>query len=254
MLFAAWLSDVIISIEGMDADKYLQGQMTSDISALKNNTAQITAHCNPQGRIISLGYLIKKNYKYFYIIPKETSELALKHLKKFILRAKVKIDLSSTPVIGLMGNFPEKFELSPELSEGDLFKIDETRGFLISPFLPSKAKEIEEAAWLKNQLENKTAFLNKTTQEKFLPDEIKLANHSHGVCFTKGCFIGQEIIARMHYLGRSKNYLNLKISEDLSLKSLDNFPDELNSKIICQVIFNQKNYCLILSKNQEAPS
>lgn len=268
MLFAAWLSDAIIYIQGPDAEKYLQGQFTADICALKNNTAQITAHCNAQGRIVSLGYCLKKStQEYFYIIPKDTAELAIKNLKKFLIRAKVQINFftptltlprdglgdQQKAIMGLMGEIPED---SQEDLFKHLFKIDATRALWIdvscrgeSCIRPdeNKIKQVDEAAWLKNQIENKTVFLNTNTQEAFLPDEIKLASQQ-GVCLTKGCFIGQEIIARMHYKSQSKNILNTFISEDLSLKALDIIPA---GKIICQIIFDQKNYCLILSKTSQ---
>ncbi len=261
MLQAAWLSYSPILIEGPDAGKYLQGQLTCDVLNLSEQTAQLTAHCNAQGRMVSLGYLIKNKQaeKYLYLIPKDISEFALKNLKKFVLRSKVQIKLMTpdTQVIGLWGNL-DLLEDLKDLKKINLFKLDSQRALVL---LDPENQELgcnklrPYEAWLENQIENKSAWLTPETLEKFLPDEIKLASQN-GVCLTKGCFIGQEIIARMHYLGHSKNNLSHKSSDDLMLKPLDSFITEnFSGKIICQVILNQKNHCLFLSKtSQEKPT
>jgi len=247
----ACLSLSVIKIHGPDAQKYLQGQLTIDLNTLPENTAQLTAHCNAQGRMVSLGYLLKKQEIYFYLIPQDILETSLKHLKKFVLRSKVNFELldsNTFKIFGLWG------DLSQLLIWKDLFFKIDTHRILIFCEALKHATQIQEdllAAhfnflpenhWLKNQIENKTAWLDKNTQEKFLPDEIKLADQD-GVCLTKGCFIGQEIIARMHYLAHSKNFLKTELIESAEPG------DALSGKIICQVHLDHQTYCLTCNKN-----
>lgn len=246
MLNAAWLSLFsVLSISGPEAEKFLQGQLTTDVTALSEHQTQLTAHCNPQGRMVSLGYLIRKNSDYLYFLPKEIAELSLKHLRKFILRSKVTLTLlpSSPNLCGLWGDLP---------ASDKIIKIDDTRGFYLSDTpspLELSVKLNSEADWLQNQIKHRTAWLTAATQEKLLPDEIKLSDQQ-GVCLTKGCFIGQEIIARMHYRGHSKNQVSYQTSSNLTLRPLDHFSSEqTNQTIICQIVLNQTNHCLILSKN-----
>lgn len=249
----AWLSSItLIKISGPEAQKYLQGQLTIDLEKIPENTAQLAAHCNAQGRMVSLGYVLKKEDSYFYLVPQETAESALKHLKKFVLRSKVNFEILNThsdtslnqpdfKIFGLWG------DLGPLIAWSDIvFKIDKNRLLIIAPkphithiendILKTGFTLRSENHWLKNQIENKTAWLDQHTQEKFLPDEIKLADQN-GVCLTKGCFIGQEIIARMHYLAQSKNLLKMGEMESMT------------GKIICQVSLDQKNYALSCDKN-----
>ncbi len=250
------LSYSAIKIHGPDAEKYLQGQLTMDVKNLTKNTAQLTAHCNAQGRMVSLGYLIKKNDFYYYLIPQDIVNSALKFLEKFVIRSKVFFEILPTEnfkIFSLWGDLNNML-----IWEDIFFKIGPKRSLIfcddshymkqISPDLEQMGLNLlSEPHWLKNQIEESTAWLDKNTQEKFLPDEIKL-EAQNGVSFTKGCFIGQEIIARMHYLGHSKNHLQIIQSPNLSLRVLDTEPDS-GGKIICQVIINLINYCLVCVKN-----
>ncbi len=248
----------IIKIQGPDAQKYLQGQLTINLETLPENTAQLTAHCNPQGRMVSLGYLLKKEDFYFYLIPPDILEKSLSHLKKFVLRSKVNFETlspESFKIFGLWGALNHLVIWNDIFFKIDAHRIilvcDQSHADHIQDNLQSAGFEaLSENHWLKNQIENYTAWLDKNSQEKFLPDEIKLADQN-GICLTKGCYIGQEIIARMHYLSQSKNSLKIEILDTIPNPDQQT-PASVKSssgKIICQVTLDHATYYLTCHKN-----
>ena len=283
-----------LEISGEEAEKYLQGQLTSDIKFFNfpENflTAQLTAHCNAKGRVVILGYLIRPQAnRYIYFIPKDILETAYQSLSRFILRAKVKISKKNYPNITVL--FSETPGLIQKLIQklmqphkpADYFSTATNHfittsiafGLPSSEVSPPENQNYQEAHCITDCItdvcnttpehflaylaRHQIPWLGAQTQGEFLPDELKLNQHPNAICLTKGCYIGQEIIARMHYRGlsgeHSKNKISYQISQDLNLKpkdvfssSIENTPLPSNTIILCQVVFNQMNHCLVLSK------
>lgn len=148
----------LLEISGEQAKKFLQGQLTCNMDEVTPESPHLAAHCNPQGRVISLFYLFLRDDHYFLQMPREMIPIALQALKKYAVFFKVKLtDVS-----------------------------DEQR--------------IE-----KNSKEN-IPMIYPETSEQFLPHDLNLPALG-AVSFNKGCYTGQEIIARMHYRGKLKNQL-----------------------------------------------
>jgi len=170
-----------ISISGPQADTFLEGQLTCGIKALPPLGSTLGGYCNTQGRLISLFRLFKNLSKdgqteYWLDCPLEIIDSTIKTLKKYAMFSQVSI---------------KKFT-----PHSDSTKADQ-----------SALKLTPEVIQLKiNDILNKIPQLSVQTQGLFLPHHVDLPQLG-GVSFTKGCYLGQEIIARMEYRGKIKKHL-----------------------------------------------
>lgn len=180
----------VIEVIGDDAGSFLQSQLTGDILKLKNNHSLFTAYCNSQGRVIATMRVIKiqtesdinQKLNYRILLYDELVEKVLKTLQKFVLRSKVGLSISSENQI-----------IKNELDQ--FLNIDE---------------------WLGAECINYRVWINLDTSEKYTPQMLGLDKNS-GISFTKGCYPGQEVVARTHYLGKAKRALALIYLENLDL-------------------------------------
>lgn len=156
----------LLKIAGDGAKKLLQGQLTCHLDELSPTNSLLGAHCNPQGRIISLFRLFQLNDAYYLQMPRSLVPIAMAALKKYAVFFKVTLTDAS-----------------------DEFAT-------VTP--PDN--------WHYSNIINKIPAIYPETTELFLPHELNLPELG-AVSFTKGCYTGQEIIARMHYRGKTKNLL-----------------------------------------------
>lgn len=166
MINAANLShDGLIKINGQDAQKFLQGQLTCNMNDLDTKNFQYGAHCNPKGRIISFFKIIKEHHDFYLSLPKASVATALNALKKYAVFFKVNLA-----------------DISDEIK---IDNLDQKKITELGKGIPAIYPE---------------------TSEKFLPQEINLTQID-AVSFNKGCYTGQEIIARLQYRGQLKTKL-----------------------------------------------
>ena len=155
----------IIQISGIDSAEFLQGQITNDINLVSNDKFIDSAVCNVQGRVISL-FMIRKYAEDFQIIVDSSLSIKLlNHLKKYAVFFKTEMNIIS------------------QLSKGLVVISDEE--------------------WEKDCIKKGRAEINDHLSEKFTPHELNYHNNEI-INFQKGCFTGQEVIARMQYRGKLK--------------------------------------------------
>lgn len=203
----------LLKINGLDAKKLLQGQLTCDIEEVTATQSRVGAHCNPQGRVISFFNIILFQDAYYLIVPRNMIAITMAALKKYAIFYKVELTDASKmlSVIGYIG--PDKNKIvTPAVVK---IPVGESRLVMISK--PETIKDIWEpllknasiAAADKWKYEDICAGIPNIypeTSGKFLPHEINL--HKFGaINFEKGCYTGQEIIARMHYRGKLKKHM-----------------------------------------------
>lgn len=162
-----------IQVEGNDAEKFLQGQLTCDVR-LENGASCLGAHCNPQGRVISLFRLFKLDGKYYLLLLESMSTLALAALKKYAVFFKSQLSIVTDTTL-----LQQLYQLA----------------------------QIKDAATFhRTIIEAGIPTIYPETSGKFLPHELNL-DQLNAINFEKGCYTGQEIIARMHYRGKLKTRL-----------------------------------------------
>ena len=177
------MSDLAFSsftLIGVDALKFLQGQVTVNVETLAENTTQYTVICDLKGRIHFGLWLTKHNPESFEIVTTEDqSEEFAKHIKKF-------------------GAF-SKMKLEPTGSVFPTFTQDRTT-------FSTEATDI--SAWKVQAITHGEAFITQAIEHVFQPQELRL-HQREGVHYDKGCYLGQEVIARLWFKAKPKAWLHL---------------------------------------------
>lgn len=188
----------LLCVEGNDAKKLLQGQLTCHLDELVEGGTLLGAHCNPQGRMISFFRIFLSDKKYYLQMPRTSVSLALAALRKYAVFFKVTLSDISDSILQL------GFEDDHQTETKDSFKISGNR--LMTFNKPLSLKKLSAAKWKQIDIELGIPAIYPETVEKFLPHELNLPK-LQAISFNKGCFTGQEIIARMEYRGKLKTHL-----------------------------------------------
>jgi tRNA-modifying protein YgfZ len=220
----------LLEISGADAAIFLQGQVTNDVKLLTGNNAHYTAYCNPKGRILAL-FLAFSHYDHLHLqFNRELVELIMKRLKMYVMRSKVEIKDVSTSIIKFGVNGPQAssilvplfakiptqdFELVslengailklPSFNDDVRFEIftDTINAPIIWDALKVNCQVVEKHQWDWLEIQAGIPDIELKTQEQFVPQMLNL-DILNGISFKKGCYTGQEIVARTHYLGSVK--------------------------------------------------
>jgi tRNA-modifying protein YgfZ len=189
----------ILKISGNDAESFLQSQLSNDIGQLNNESVQLSAYCQHQGKILSLFWVIRDEEGFYLSFPKDLLDAIQSRLKMFVIMSDVIIeDVSSRLAqIGVLGEngFPS-LSINEKMSLIIIENID-LNNFEIGP------NDLWDKACVDFNLPD--VFLH--TTEKFVPQMLNLDINEIGVSFSKGCYPGQEVVARLHYLGSAKRRL-----------------------------------------------
>ncbi len=164
-----------IKIDGADAAGFLHGQFTTDVTGLASGRAGLSAWCDPKGRVIATFILARLNGTFWLLLPEILKDTFLKRLKMYVLRANVNIVDASTGT----GNIPE---------------------------LPAYISAMDGCDWQTTFIRQGIPWISPATRGRFLPQELNL-DHLDALSYTKGCYPGQEIIARLRYRGEVKRRL-----------------------------------------------
>ncbi|MBJ9986291.1 folate-binding Fe/S cluster repair protein [Acinetobacter sp. S40] len=168
------------SLNGVDAQKFLQGQVTVNVDALSENSTRYTAICDLKGRIHFGLWLTKQSSESFQIVTtQDQSEEFAKHIRKYGAFSKMKLEETGTV-------FPTIIEKSSEFSTA----------------------ETDVNAWQLQSIESGQAWISQVTEHEFQPQELRL-HQREGVHYDKGCYLGQEIIARLWFKAKPKHWLHL---------------------------------------------
>lgn len=209
-------STSIITFSGVDASSFLQGQVTCDVLSIAEAGSVLGALCNPKGRVISTFQLARNDDDYLMILPNVMCDIVIKHLSKFIFRSKVSIQDSSDKfnTFGCSDRLSSQAEqiLTPTIK----IPIAHTPNLTILLYPEecletvklSEHVQIDDNLGKWQHLLTNACYpeLSPATSELFIPQMLNL-DHLGGISFKKGCYTGQEIIARLHYKGSVKRRL-----------------------------------------------
>lgn len=216
----------VLAVGGADASDFLHGQFTNDLLALPDNRAQLSAYCMPKGQMIA-NFLVWRTSgnQYRIALPSGLDEAVLQRLQLFKLRCNVEIEslAESFSLFGVTGSYPEDNPESPvELPRSPLSKMEtdpytaiawpgqRARWLVISPqdatstlWGGGKAPGSGSDLWRLWDIEDGIAFVRAENREQFVPQHLNL-DLVDAISFSKGCYPGQEVVARMKYRGQVK--------------------------------------------------
>ena len=238
----------LLKVSGSDSETFLQNQFSNDISKLENTRIQINAYCQHQGKIIALFWVMRHHDSFLLSFPAELAEKVITRLKMFVVISDVKIEEVSEQYlqIGLINE-----------NHQNAFKMNDNLLLLIEPN-DQKYEEISthQHEWKKACIDYQIPEVFLSTSEKFVPQMLNLDIDEFGVNFSKGCYPGQEVVARLHYLGEAKRRLftfksehEIKVGDSLycaSSKTAKARGDRYKGSgiVVNSVKFNSVFYCL----------
>ncbi|WP_341662242.1 tRNA-modifying protein YgfZ [Vibrio sp.] len=225
----------MITVEGSDKKSYLQGQVTCDVVKLSEDESTLGAHCDAKGKTWSIFRLFHHNSGYAMLQPKSAIEKELAELKKYAIFSKVEFVSSTDVLLGLVGknaistinNLSSQQGSVRQIEGGTAVKIDEQRWLLAVDkdtacklFQSIDAPKVSEEIWTLLDIRSAMPIVSESVQNEHIPQALNL-QALEGISFTKGCYTGQETVARAKYRGMNKRCLQI-VSGDYSEALPDN--------------------------------
>lgn len=219
----------LIEVSGEDAKAFLHSQFTSDINHLAENQAQHAGWCNAKGRMQASFLAWRQGDRYLLALSADLQEATQKRLQMFVLRSKVKLNsLTDTSVVlGLSGPQAEEVLADAGLpcpteslatavaGNTTVIRLDALRFVIVAgesemaslwQKLSGKARPVGVPVWRWLDVQSAFPLVTLATKEEFVPQMADFEKIG-GVSFHKGCYPGQEIVARTQYLGKVKRHL-----------------------------------------------
>ena len=226
----------LIEATGDDAATFLHNQLTNDVEKLDTTTVRLAGYCTPKGRLLATFLLWKTAEAIFLQVPRTVQPALQKRLQMFVMRAKAKLTDSGDRLVqlGLSGNAANEVLMQwfPTLPSVAYSRVDSDAGSLLRvadvpaqgatpavprhvwiapaetlqaawPALRAAVAPAGESTWQLGDIRAAVPTITLATQDKFVPQMINFEAVG-GVNFQKGCYPGQEIVARSQYLGKLK--------------------------------------------------
>jgi tRNA-modifying protein YgfZ len=268
--FVAPLSDLgLIAATGEEAAHFLHNQITNDVEHLGTQEARLAGYCSPKGRLLATFLMWKSADAIMLQLPRQIQPAVQKRLQMFVLRAKVKLNdvTDSHAVLGLGGeactdalapwfpSIPGEPFAKMESEAGTLVRVADAFGQpryqWIAPLataeqawpeLMKKLTPVGTALWRLTDIHAGMPQITQATQEQFVPQMINFELIG-GVNFKKGCYPGQEIVARSQYLGKLKRRMLLaSLDTNTATAGMEVFSSEDPDQPCGMVVNAERNF------------
>jgi hypothetical protein len=236
----------VLQLEGSDSEAFLQSQCTADIAAMSATSWQIAGYCTPKGRLLAIFEAWRWSAGLRLLLPSDLVKANLDRLSKFVLRSKVRLSnvSASWAVLGICGPgsaealhdagvpVPDQPWQCHEIEDdGRIARVPSGPGcaqrmvLLVSRErldvwlrrLPRLA-QVDKAIWWWTQIDAAIPEVFQATQELFVPQAVNLEVLG-AVSFRKGCYPGQEVVARSQYRGKLRRRLGLAHTAHMGIGS-----------------------------------
>lgn len=265
----------LLEVKGVDATRFLQGQLTCDVATLQPGNSTLGARCNPKGRMQSSFRLLKVNEEqYLLAIPDELLEPQQQDLAKYAAFFKVQLaDVSERWLrLGVWGENTSAAlaaanldKTSSNLDQGLVLAVGDNTFEVWLPVdqadacmaaLKTHAVLVPVNDWNLQLIRLGIGQVHADTRESFIPQMLNFQQLG-GVSFSKGCYTGQEIVARMQYLGKLKRRMYRLIREGTQLPSPGTpIQDNSNGQVVGEVVMaaqaNEQIELLAVLQNEAA--
>lgn len=223
----------LLRVSGEDAREFLHNQVTTDLRDITPGESRICGWCNPKGRLLALFRLSLRDESFLLRLPAPLLEAVRQRLSMFVLRSRVRLEDAGEELVmaGLSGpdaqqllkarldDVPDAPDMASQAGAVTIIRVPgpQPRFEMIAPAqdmvrlwqeLAQHCRPVGEPAWELLEVLAGLPEIYPQTQEAFVPQMANL-HWLHGVDFRKGCYPGQEIVARMYYLGKLKRRMYL---------------------------------------------
>lgn len=215
----------LVQASGADATAFLHSQLSNDVQGLTPGHSLLAGYCNAKGRLYAISRLWRVGDDWRLCLPADSAETVLRRLRMFVLRSKVALTLrQDLTLLGLAGNAAAaalgQAGLPAPDRTGDVATTDDAAVLRLAGTVPrfllcltdavaptvwatlaDRARPADAAHWRLLDIDAGQATVCAAIAEAFVPQQVNL-ERVDGVSFRKGCYPGQEIVARMHYRGK----------------------------------------------------
>jgi folate-binding protein YgfZ len=223
----------LIRAVGEEAESFLQNQFCNDVRNVTESHGQLNAYCSPKGRVLAFFRLFKTDNQYFLRMPKSILSDTINRLRMFILMSKVTLEDASDDLVvigyagpeaeqrlkAVIGDIPVETDAVINNNGLTVIRISETLPrfeiygkcddvMALWGKLDAEALPVGSGSWELLDIRDAIPEIEPETKEAFVPQMINLQG-INALSFKKGCYPGQEIVARMHYLGKLKRRMYL---------------------------------------------
>ena len=248
----------LIGCKGQDAKSFLHSQLTSDVNQLVMGCAQHASWCTAKGRMLANFLLFQESGDYRILLSIDLLKTILERLKIYVFRSNLTLENLDHQYVflGLSGKHAtevlektswsipaQQMEIKYQ-SEGAVIRLERSRFILML-----KEEAIDEQwkalsrlaipagtpAWFWLDIQAGTPLINKNTSEAFVPQMLDF-NKIGGVSFKKGCYPGQEVIARTRYLGKIGRHLYRLKMNGCAAPGAHIYPKEESAEQSCGMI------------------
>ncbi|WP_250657272.1 YgfZ/GcvT domain-containing protein [Alkalimarinus coralli] len=259
--FIAPLTDYsIIRVSGADAEKFMQGQFSCDVREVKSDQSRMGSANTPKGRAYATFRIAKQGDDYLLRLPTQISQDVCERLNKYIVFSKATLALDENLcVLGLSGSpqslsnllddttqLPAEVDNSISIGRSTIIRVpshhtpryeiwcepDTAKSLLTDHAEGRQNTQYTQADWAWTEIAEGIAEIYSETQESYIPQMLNL-QHLNAISFKKGCYTGQEIIARMKYLGKLKKgmFLLSASRQPEALPNADIFEQSTGKKV-----------------------
>lgn len=276
----------LVNVTGPDASKYLQGQLTVDVAALTEHEHTLCGHCDAKGKMWSDLRLFHRAEGFSYLVRRSVAENQITELKKYAVFSKLTISADNDAVILGVAGFKADTALAayfPQLPDANTPAVtheDTTLLYLSQPearyllitslstaeMLTDKLRDSAQfndgQQWIELEIEAGQPVIDVANSGQFIPQATNL-QALDGICFKKGCYTGQEMVARAKYRGANKRALYWlqgsasrvpQAGEDLELKLGENWRRTGTVLAAVQLNDGSLNVQVVLNNDLEADS
>ena len=229
----------LIAVRGPDSEAFLQGQLTCDVRHVTPERSSLGAYCSPKGRVLACFRLFRRGDDFCLELPRPLVEPTLARLRKYVLRAKTTLDDASDALVRIGVAGPDAARrLAAHVTDsvtgmaaGDVRQADQMTVLRLPGAIPRyelhgpvpalraawdalgpDLVSVGAEAWRLLDVLAGTPTVYSETVEAFVPQMLNL-DVLDGIGFKKGCYTGQEVVARTHYLGKLKRRMVLARTE-----------------------------------------
>ena len=234
-----------IQVSGEDSQKFLQGQFSNDITEVTDSVYQYSSYSTNQGKVIAIFRILKNNQGYLLLINKDVAKYFIERLSMYILMSKVIIEeQKDCKIYGVLGKSVKNILLNNALKENEYVKSSENiilnnknKYMPAATIIKIKSNNSESDELLQseinvdynvNELIDNLLLLPRitmATKETYIPQVLNLED-LNGINYKKGCYTGQEIVARTHYLGKIKKKIFLLEHNEKDIDAGDKIHDD----------------------------
>jgi len=242
----------VIRISGADAVALLQGQTSNDARKVDASHAQLTSFSNPKGRCYAIAVLAAAGEALLLVTERAQAPALAKRLSMYVLRSKAKVELAED--LAVTGSASPLVAWQSAL-DGDALRVGvpEGRELIVLPSAAATSLADGTAAWRAGDVAAGIPTVLPETAEHFVPLWLGLERLG-AIDFKKGCYTGQEIVARTHYLGQAKQQLQRARSATPATPGTKLYAstDQAIGEVV--VAAREGDGCVLLAVGRDAPA